>query len=177
MPGIPLPQRHRNGKPSPGRPLNREARINGTSRSPSLGTMTCWLRLEPFQQVSDRLCAAGDFTGELLDSGGTTIGIGSRCRTVPAEIAGNRGTHGLRAASGARPARPRSAEDCFQQVGGPVLRYPGFLMRSYARPGAHRTTTESHTHERHRQDRERCPRNEVHAAPLQSIVKHLSNCH
>jgi hypothetical protein len=79
--------------------------------------MTGWLRLEPFQAVSDRLCAAGVFTGDLLDSGGTTIGIGSRCRTIPTEIAGNRGTHGLRAGSGARPARPRGAEDCFQRVG------------------------------------------------------------
>ena len=49
--------------------------------------MTGWLRLERFQVVSDRLCAAGVFTGELLDSDGTSIGVGSRRRTVPAEIA------------------------------------------------------------------------------------------
>jgi hypothetical protein len=42
MPGIPLPQRRRNGKQSPGRLLNCEARIHGTFRSPSgdFGTMT-----------------------------------------------------------------------------------------------------------------------------------------
>jgi hypothetical protein len=163
MPVIPLPQRHRNGKPAPRRLLNREARIHGTLRSPRevFGTMTGWLRLEPFQVVSDRLCAAGAFTGELLDSGGTTIGIGSRCRTIPAEIARSRATHGLRADSGARPARPRGAEVCFQRVRVPpcVEVPPWFLMRAYARPGAHRTTKERHTHERHRQDRERCPRN------------------
>ena len=49
--------------------------------------MTGWLRLERFHVVSDRLCAAGVFTGELLDSDCTTIGVGSRRRTVPAEIA------------------------------------------------------------------------------------------
>ena len=88
MPVIPLPQRHRNGEPAPVRPLNREARIHGTFRSPStgLGTMTGWMRLERFHVVSDRLCAAGVFTGELLDSDGATIGVGSRRRTVPAEI-------------------------------------------------------------------------------------------
>jgi hypothetical protein len=123
MPGIPQPRR--NEEPTPGRPLNREAR-HGTFRSPSggFGTMTGWLRLKPFQVVSGRLCATGVFTGELLDSGGTTIGIGSRCRTIPAEIAGNRGTHGLRADSGARPTHPRGAQVCFQRVGprGPARR-------------------------------------------------------
>ena len=48
MPVIPFPQRHRNGEPAAVRPLNREARIHGTFRSPSggLGTMTGSLRLE-----------------------------------------------------------------------------------------------------------------------------------
>jgi hypothetical protein len=36
--------------------------------------------------MSDPLCAAGVFIGELLDSDGTTIGVGSR-ETIPAEIA------------------------------------------------------------------------------------------
>jgi hypothetical protein len=49
--------------------------------------MTGWLRLDRFDVVSDRLCAAGVFAGELLDSDGTSIGVGSRRRTVPAEIA------------------------------------------------------------------------------------------
>ena len=119
MPVIPIPQlaqRHgkpatRNGKPARGRPLNRDARIHATFRSPGggFGTMTGWLRLEPFHVVSDRLCAAGVFTGEPLASGGTTIGIGSRCRAFPAEIARSRGTHRLRADSGARPSRPWGA--------------------------------------------------------------------
>ncbi len=89
MPVIPFPQRHRDGEPAPGRPRNRGARIHGTFRSPNggLGTMTGWLRLERVHVVSDRLCAAGVFTGELLDSDGTSIGVGSRRRTVPAEIA------------------------------------------------------------------------------------------
>jgi hypothetical protein len=89
MPVIPLPQRHRNGEPAPAPPLNGEARIDGTFRSPSggFGTMTGSLRLERFHVISDRLYAAGVFTGELVDSDGTTIGVGSRRRTVPAEIA------------------------------------------------------------------------------------------
>ena len=48
--------------------------------------MTCWLRLDRFHVVSDRLCAAGVFAGELLDSEGATIAVCSRRRTVPAEI-------------------------------------------------------------------------------------------
>ena len=86
---IPSPQRHRSEEPASVRPLNREARIQGTFRSPSggRGTMTGWLRLERFHVISDRLCAAGVFTGELVDSKGTTIGVGSRRRTVPVEIA------------------------------------------------------------------------------------------
>jgi hypothetical protein len=88
MPLIPFPQRHQDEAPAPVRSPHREARIHGTFRSPSggLGTMTGWMRLERFHVVSDRLCAAGVFTGELLDSDGTTIGVGSRRRTVPAEI-------------------------------------------------------------------------------------------
>jgi hypothetical protein len=89
MPAIPSPPPHRNEEPAPARPLNREARIHGTFPSPNggLGTMTGWLRLERFLVTSDRLCAAGVFTGELVDPDGNTIGFGSRRRTVPAEIA------------------------------------------------------------------------------------------
>ncbi len=54
--------------------------------------MTGWMRLERFHVISDRLYAAGVFAGELLDSDGTTIGVGSRRRTVPAELA--RSLHG-----------------------------------------------------------------------------------
>ena len=85
---IQFPQRHKDGAPAPVRSPHREARIHGTFRSPrgGLGTMTGWMRLDRFQVVSDRLCAAGVFTGELLDSEGTTLGVCSRRRTVPAEI-------------------------------------------------------------------------------------------
>ena len=87
MPAIPFPQGPSNGEPAPVRPLNRQARIHGTFRSSrGLGTMTGWMRLERFHVVSDRLCAAGVFIGELHDSDGTTIGVGSRRRSVPAEI-------------------------------------------------------------------------------------------
>jgi hypothetical protein len=88
MPVSPFPHRQRNGEPAPVRSPNRKARIRGTFRSPSrgLGTMTGWMRLERFHVVSDRLCAAGVFTGELLDSDGTTIALCSRRRTVPAEL-------------------------------------------------------------------------------------------
>ena len=51
--------------------------------------MVGWMRLDRFDVVSDRLCAAGVFTGELLDSQGATIGVCSRRRTVPAEITRN----------------------------------------------------------------------------------------
>ena len=89
MPVIPSPQRHGNEEPTPVPPLNRAARIRGTFRSPSggIGMMTGWLRLGRFHVVSDRLWAAGVFTAELLDSEGDTIGIASRRRTVPAELA------------------------------------------------------------------------------------------
>ena len=85
---IPSPQRPVNEEPASARPLNREARIHGTFRSASggLGTMTGWLRLERLHLVSDRLCVGGVFTGELVDSNGTTIGAGSRREIVPAEI-------------------------------------------------------------------------------------------
>ena len=86
MPVIPFPQRHRSREPAPVRPLQREARIHGTFRSPSggLGTMTGWMRRDRFHVVSDRLCA-GVFTGELHDSEGATVGV-CRRRTVPAEV-------------------------------------------------------------------------------------------
>ena len=48
--------------------------------------MTGWLRLGGFVMVAGRLCAAGVFTGELVDADGTTIGIASRRRTAPVEI-------------------------------------------------------------------------------------------
>ena len=52
---IPFPQRPRHGEPAPVRPLNREARIHGTFRSPSggLGTVTGWMCLDRFHVVSD----------------------------------------------------------------------------------------------------------------------------
>jgi len=53
---IPRPQRHRNGEPARLRPLNREAPIYGSFRSPSggPGTMTRWMRLNRFHVVSDK---------------------------------------------------------------------------------------------------------------------------
>jgi len=60
--------------------------------------MTGCLRLDRFVVVSDRLCAAGVFAGELLDADGTTIGWGSRRKTAPAEIV--RGLHGVTAVIG-----------------------------------------------------------------------------
>lgn len=97
---IPFPQRHRYREPAPILPLNRESRVHGTFPSPSgrVGTMTGCLRLDRFVVVSDRLCAAGVFAGELLDADGTTIGWGSRRKTAPAEIV--RGLHGVTAVIG-----------------------------------------------------------------------------
>jgi hypothetical protein len=60
--------------------------------------MTGCLRLDRFIVVSDRLCAAGVFAGELLDADGTTIGWGSRRKTAPAEIV--RGRRGITAVIG-----------------------------------------------------------------------------
>jgi hypothetical protein len=86
MPAIPSPQLHRNRESAPTRPLHRVARIHETFGSPSggLGTMTGWLRLERFHVIPERFCAAGVFTGELLGSAGTTIGVCSRRRAAPA---------------------------------------------------------------------------------------------
>src|SRR3954447_26205067 len=74
--------------PGPLVPGQGMARIHGTFRSPrgGKGTMTGWLRLGGFVVVSGQLCAAGVFTGELLDADGVTIGVGSRRRTAPVEI-------------------------------------------------------------------------------------------
>jgi hypothetical protein len=124
---IRFPQRHRNAEPAPVRPSNRKARIHGTFGSPSggVGTMTGWMRLERFHVVSDRLCAAGVFTGELLDSDGTTIGVGSRRRSVPAEIA--RSLHGWGGGDRARgrgPVRPDRAHSRFTMDTGVVRRPP-----------------------------------------------------
>jgi hypothetical protein len=74
--------------PGPLVPGQGMARIHGTFRSPrgGEGTMTGWLRLGGFVVVSGQLCAAGVFTGELLDADGTTIGVSSRRRTAPVKI-------------------------------------------------------------------------------------------
>ena len=100
MPVIPFPQRRRHREPAPLLPPNRESRIHGTFASPSgrVGTMTGCLRLDRFVVVSDRLCAAGVFAGQLLDADGTTIGWGSRRKTAPAEIV--RGLRGVTAVIG-----------------------------------------------------------------------------
>lgn len=92
---IAFPQRHKNREPAPARLLNRKAAIHGTFPSPSggLGTMTGWMRLARLHMVSDQLCAAGVFSGELLDSKGDTIGVASRRRTVSAEIAQSLNDH------------------------------------------------------------------------------------
>jgi hypothetical protein len=74
--------------PGPLVPGQGMARIQGSFRSPrgGAGTMTGWLRLGGFVVVSGQLCAAGVFTGELLDADGTTIGVSSRRRTAPVKI-------------------------------------------------------------------------------------------
>jgi len=86
--------------PGPLFPGQGMARIEGTFRSPrgGAGTMTGWLRLGGFVVVSGQLCAAGVFTGALLDADGTTIGVGSRRRTAPVEI--TRTSEGLTARVG-----------------------------------------------------------------------------
>src|SRR5450759_1383270 len=100
MPVIPFPQRRRHREPAPLLPPNRESRIHGTFPSPSgrVGTMTGCLRLDRFVVVSDRLCAAGVFAGQLLDADGTTIGWSGRYQTAPAEIV--RGLRGVTAVIG-----------------------------------------------------------------------------
>ena len=100
MPVIPFPQRRRHREPAPLLPPNRESRIHGSFPSPSgsVGTMTGFLRLDRFVVVSDRLCAAGVFAGQLLDADGTTIGWGSRRKTAPARIV--RGPRGVTAVIG-----------------------------------------------------------------------------
>jgi hypothetical protein len=69
-------------------PPSGEARILGAFRSPTgaTGTMTGWFRLVRFVADGDRLHAEGVFTGDLCDADGSSIGIGSRRRTVPVEL-------------------------------------------------------------------------------------------
>ncbi len=88
MPVIPFRQRHTEGESAPVLALIRKAAIRGTFRAPSgrTGTMTGWLRLRRFVLVSDQLCAAGIFTGALLDADGTPIGHGSRRHTAPVAV-------------------------------------------------------------------------------------------
>jgi hypothetical protein len=60
--------------------------------------MTGCLRLDRFVMAADGLYAAGVFTGELADAGGTPIGVGSCRKAVPAAI--SRGASGIVAAIG-----------------------------------------------------------------------------
>lgn len=99
MPVIQFPRRQ---TPDAGRtpPPTGEARICGTFRSPTggAGTMTGCYRLGRFIAVSDRLYATGVFTGELLDSDGSVIGVGSRRHSAAVDV--NRGENGLMALIG-----------------------------------------------------------------------------
>lgn len=69
-------------------PPSGEARIVGAFRSPSgaTGTMSGWFRLVRFVADGDHLGAEGVFTGALHDADGSSIGIGSRRRTVPVAL-------------------------------------------------------------------------------------------
>jgi hypothetical protein len=88
MPIIPFPGRHWHEESDQIQTPHREVRINGTFLSPTgrVGTMTGCLRLDRFIMVSHRLCVIGVFAGVLLDVEGTTIGWGSRRKTVRVEI-------------------------------------------------------------------------------------------
>lgn len=81
----------RQGRPAPraaNLPPYGESRVVGAFRSPTgaTGTMTGWFRLVRFVAAAERLHAEGVFTGDLLDADGSSIGIGSRRRTVPVAL-------------------------------------------------------------------------------------------
>ena len=83
---IPVPQSATPADPVLG--LNRplEAHVQGTFRSPRglAGTMVGRVRLEGFDVVDEQLRAICVISGELFEADGTTIGVGSRRRAVPA---------------------------------------------------------------------------------------------
>jgi hypothetical protein len=86
---IPLTRGRRSDKPDTLHPLNRSVPIRGTFRAPSgrPGSMSGVMRLHRLVIAAGRLRAVVFFTGELLDSDGSRVGVGSRRAVVPAEIA------------------------------------------------------------------------------------------
>lgn len=81
----------RQGRPAPraaNLPPYGESRVVGAFRSPTgaTGTMTGWFRLVRFVADGDHLHAQGVFTGDLQDADGTSIGTGSRRRSVPVTL-------------------------------------------------------------------------------------------
>jgi hypothetical protein len=95
-----VPEHWTDAEPPAGPSLAHAAAVRGTFRSPKgkVGTMTGWLRLDRFVVAAEGLHAAGVFTGQLTDADGTLIGVGSRRKTVPAEI--SRSERGIMATIG-----------------------------------------------------------------------------
>ena len=86
----------RAGRPEPGTgpPQPADAVATGTFCSPSgrAGVFTGTYRLERFVSQFGQLAAAGVFTGELTDSDGSHIGMGSRRHTAAVAVIATRTT-------------------------------------------------------------------------------------
>jgi hypothetical protein len=91
---IPFTPRAERPKPRTGPPLPAYAVATGTFRSPSgpAGTFTGTYRLERFVSQFGELAAAGVFTGDLTDTDGNHIGMGSRRHTAAVEVIATRTT-------------------------------------------------------------------------------------
>jgi len=78
----------RRANPDFAHPQNRPAATRGTFRAPNgrLGTMSGSMRLHRLALVSGRVRAVGVFTGELFDSDGSSVGVGSRRTVAPADV-------------------------------------------------------------------------------------------
>jgi hypothetical protein len=87
-------RRAKRPEPGTGLPLPANVVATGTFRSPSgrAGAFTGTHRLERFVSQFGQLAAAGIFTGELTDSDGSHIGIGSRRHTAAVEVIATRTT-------------------------------------------------------------------------------------
>ena len=92
---IPLfTRRAKRPRPGTGPPLPADVVATGTFRSPSgrAGAFTGTYRLERFVSQFGQLAAAGVFAGELTDSDGSHIGMGSRRHTLAVEVIATRTT-------------------------------------------------------------------------------------
>jgi hypothetical protein len=89
-----LTRRAKTSEPGTVPPLPADAVATGTFPSPSgrAGTFTGTYRLERFVSQFGQLAAAGVFTGELTDSDGSHIGMGSRRNTAAVEVIATRTT-------------------------------------------------------------------------------------